>query len=117
MVSAARPLGKPDPSGRRHNPREVPSPEHRALHSRHGNGGLTIHEGSWAYCDGAGANETHRWSPTGGVALESLVRWTMPNGASTKDERPLVASALNGNPSATNGHPKVSRKATGVRRT
>src|SRR5437868_9675219 len=92
MVSAARPLGKPDPSGRRHNPREVPSPEHRALHSRHGNGGLTIHEGSWAYCDGAGANETHRWSPTGGVALESLVRWTMPNGASTKDERPLVRS-------------------------
>src|SRR5437016_7469475 len=96
---------------------ECQSAAHRALHSRHGNGGLTIHEGSWAYCDGAGANETHRWSPTGGVALESLVRWTMPNGASTKDERPLVASALNGNPSATNGHPKVSRKATGVRRT
>src|SRR6267378_7125706 len=67
---------------------ECHSPDHRALHSRHGNGGLTIHEGAWAYCDGAGANEAHRWSATGGVALESLVRWTAPNGAS-----------------ATNGHP------------
>ena len=117
LVSPSARWGRPDLSTRDIIHWECQSPEHRALHSRHGNGGLTIHEGAWAYCDGAGANETHRWSPTGGVALESLVRWTMPNGASTKDEQPLVASALNGNPSATNGHPKVSRKATGVRRT
>jgi hypothetical protein len=59
---------------------ECKSPEHRALYSRHGNGGLTIHEGAWAYCDGAEADDAHRWSPTGGVALESLVRWTAPIG-------------------------------------
>src|SRR5437870_113651 len=46
---------------------ECHSPEHRALHSRHGNGGLTIHEGAWAYCDGAGANDAHHWSATGGM--------------------------------------------------
>src|SRR6267378_5944541 len=85
---------------------ECHSPDHRALHSRHGNGGLTIHEGAWAYCDGAGSSDTHRWSPTGGVALESLVRWTVPNGASTKDEQALASSA-------TNGSPKVSTKSTG----
>jgi len=53
---------------------------HRALASRHGVGGLTINQGSWAYCDGAGADDRHRWVPTGGLPLESLVRWTAPNG-------------------------------------
>jgi len=82
------------------------APEHRSLRSRHGNGGLTIHDGAWAYCDGAGANDAHRWSPTGGVPLESLVRWTMPNGVSAEHEQVIAA----------NGSPKVL-KTTGVRRT
>jgi hypothetical protein len=85
------------------------SPSHRTLHSRHGNGGLTIHEGSWAYCDGAGADDAHDWSPTGGVALESLVRWTAPNGASANGDTPVNAIA-------TNGSPKGLRKVSGVRR-
>jgi hypothetical protein len=38
-------------------------------------GGLTIHEGAWAYCDGLGSDEKHLWVATGGVPLESLVRW------------------------------------------
>jgi hypothetical protein len=81
------------------------------LHSRHGRGGLTIHEGGWAYCDGAGADEAHQWLPTRGVALESLVRWTAPNGATPKDEHALAGSA------ATSGAPKTLRKTSGVRRT
>jgi hypothetical protein len=89
---------------------ECRSSEHRALHSRHGNGGLTIHEAAWAYCDGAGANDAHQWSPTGGVALESLVRWTAPNGVSGNGDSPLAGAM-------TNGTPKISRKASGVRRT
>src|SRR6267378_1539927 len=89
---------------------ECHSPEHRGLHSRHGNGGLTIHEGAWAYCDGAGANDAHRWSATGGVALESLVRWTAPNGVSAEAEAPLAAAR-------TNGSPKASRNSSGARRT
>src|SRR6266568_9660694 len=109
-VSAYARWGRPDLSTRDIIHWECQSPDHRALHSRHGNGGLTIHEGAWAYCDGAGASETHRWSATGGVALESLVRWTRPNGVSTNDEQPVAASAAN-------GQPKVSRKATGVRGT
>jgi len=89
---------------------ECHSPEHRVLHSRHGNGGLTIHEGAWAYCDGAGANDAHRWSPTGGVALESLVRWTAPNGAPVEGVRRLTVTA-------TNRSPKASRRTSGVRQT
>ena len=89
---------------------ECRSSEHRALHSRHGNGGLTIHEAAWAYCDGAGADDSHEWSPTGGVALESLVRWTAPNG--TTEEDVFVSAAA-----ATNGAPKGLRKTSGVRRT
>src|SRR5688572_24104155 len=72
---------------------ECQSPEHRALRSRHGNGGLTIHDGAWAYCDGAGADDAHRWAGTGGVPLESLVRWTAPNGG---DEAGRIASNGNG---------------------
>jgi hypothetical protein len=72
--------------------------EHRALHSRHANGGLTINEGKWAYCDGAGADDKHRWVPTGGLPLESLVRWTAPNGSGheatfTVTEEPSGAKA------------------------
>src|SRR2546430_4236065 len=71
---------------------ECQSPAHRALHSRHGNGGLTIHEAAWAYCDAAGADDWHEGSPTGGVALESLVRWTAPNGAPVSGHTPVTAS-------------------------
>ena len=49
--------------------------EHLVMRSRHGVGGLTIHEGAWAYCDGLGGDDRHRWVATGGVPLESLVRW------------------------------------------
>jgi hypothetical protein len=89
---------------------ECQAPLHRALPSRHGNGGLTINDGGWAYCDGAGADDAHRWSATGGVPLESLVRWTAPNGTLVEGQRALAAA------SATNGGPKVSPKARGVRR-
>ena len=89
---------------------ECQSPQHRGLQSRHGNGGLTIHEAAWAYCDGAGADDTHQWAATGGVALESLVRWTAPNGVS-----PNGGYALAG--SASNGSTKGLRKTSGVRRT
>jgi hypothetical protein len=88
---------------------ECHSSAHRALHSRHGNGGLTIHEGAWAYCDGAGADEAHHWSPTGGVALESLVRWTAPNGVSATDDRGSAGGA-------TNGTPKGFAKTSAARR-
>jgi hypothetical protein len=89
---------------------ECQSSAHRALHSRHGNGGLTIHEAAWAYCDGAGADDAHHWSPTGGVALGSLVRWTAPNGISADGYRALASAA-------SNGAPKGLRKTAGVRRT
>jgi len=100
-------MGRPDLSTRDIVHWECQAPAHRAMHSRHGNGGLTIHQGAWAYCDGAGANDAHHWSATGGVPLESLVRWTMPNGVSA--ERGQVIAA--------NGSPKVLRKTTGVRPT
>jgi hypothetical protein len=87
---------------------ECQSPAHRALHSRHGNGGLTIHDAAWAYCDGAGADDAHQWLPTGGVALESLVRWTAPNGSGAKDEHALASAS---------GAPVGLRKASAVRRT
>jgi len=88
---------------------ECQSPEHRVLHSRLGNGGLTIHEAAWAYCDGADADDAHRWVPTGGVALESLVRWTAPNGARANGDTALAGTA-------TNGTRKGLRKTSGVRR-
>jgi hypothetical protein len=83
---------------------------HRALLSRHGNGGLTIHEAAWAYCDGAGADDSHEWSPTGGVALESLVRWTAPNGTGASVDHALAGAA-------SNGTPRGLRKTSGARRT
>jgi len=61
------------------------SAEHLATPSRHGIGGITIHEGGWAYCDGLDGDDKHRWVATGGVPLESVVRWgragQSPNGA------------------------------------
>src|SRR3989442_7426290 len=101
---------------------ECQSPEHRALRSRHGNGGLTIHDGSWAYCDGAGSDNAHRWSPTGGVPLESLARWTAPNGAHAEVSTVAHASGDLPTPRSTirptNGSlTKNTRKTNGVRRT
>jgi hypothetical protein len=95
---------------------ECQAPDHRARRSRHGNGGLTIHDGTWAYCDGAGADDAHHWSPTGGVSLESLVRWTAPNGGAElvapKDGTPTITvKRANGTPA------KSSRGTSGVRRT
>jgi hypothetical protein len=51
------------------------SAEHLAMRSRLGIGGITIHEGGWAYCDGLAGDAEHRWVATGGVPLESVVRW------------------------------------------
>jgi hypothetical protein len=57
------------------------------------------------------------WSPTRGVSLESLVRWTAPNGGVLEAE-----IQANGGPSAAlaggkaNGSPAGSRKTSGVRR-
>ncbi|HYV95815.1 MAG TPA: hypothetical protein VE967_00015, partial [Gemmatimonadaceae bacterium] len=89
---------------------ECRSAAHRALPSRHGNGGLTIHEGAWAYCDGLGADDAHEWAETGGAALESLVRWTAPNGGATNRDQPIADAA-------TNGAPRGLRKTAGARRT
>jgi hypothetical protein len=86
---------------------ECQSPEHRALHSRRGTGGLTIHDGAWAYCDGAGADDAHRWSATGGVPLESLVRWTAPNGNGAEPKLTVKTTETNA---------KTERKTAGVRR-
>jgi hypothetical protein len=88
---------------------ECQAPEHRALRSRHGNGGLTIHEGAWAYCDGAAADEAHRWSATGGVPIEALVRWSAPNG---EDPAPVTLSGAPVPGAAT----KTARKTAGIRR-
>lgn len=48
---------------------------HRAAPSRGGRGGLSFHQGRWAYCDGDVADDQHEWSPTGGVPIDRLVDW------------------------------------------
>ena len=82
---------------------------------------VTIHDGAWAYCDGAGSDDAHRWSATGGVPLESLVRWTAPNGAPAEVH---AAAPVNGGGRTpqfavrpTNGTAaKTARKTPGVPR-
>ena len=49
---------------------------HRAAPSRGGRGGLSCHQGQWAYCDGVVDDDDHEWSPTGGVPIDQLVDWT-----------------------------------------
>ena len=49
---------------------------HRAAPSRGGRGGLTVHQGRWAYCDGAVDDREHEWVPTGGVPIDHLIDWT-----------------------------------------
>lgn len=51
---------------------------HRAAPSRGGRGGLTVHQGRWAYCDGAVDDEQHEWVPTGGVPIDRLVDRARP---------------------------------------
>lgn len=48
---------------------------HCAAPSRGGRGGLSVHQGRWAYCDGAVDDDRHEWAPTGGVPIDSLVDW------------------------------------------
>jgi hypothetical protein len=86
------------------------APEHRALPSSHGNGGVTAHAGAWAYCDGAGAVDGHRWVATGGVPLETLVRWTAPNGHPKELAKEVVARSA-----ATTR--KLTKRPAGARQT
>jgi hypothetical protein len=68
--------------GHAHEPTEVlvhwvcRSTAHRDAPSRGGRGGLTVHGGRWAYCDGLVDDDRHEWAPTGGVTIERLVDWT-----------------------------------------
>lgn len=48
---------------------------HIAAPSRGGRGGLFVHKGLWAYCDGAVADAEHEWVATGGVPIDRLVDW------------------------------------------
>ncbi len=73
---------------------------HLAEPSRRGRGGLTIHEGAWAYCDGATADDAHQWVDAGGVSLEALIRWDHPS-------RPVDSDV--GVPVSENGAPRVPR--------
>ncbi len=57
---------------------ECTKPSHRDALSRRGVGGLTIHEGAWAYCDAMTADQEHEWVATGGVSQADLVRWSKP---------------------------------------
>lgn len=46
---------------------------HLAAPSRGGRGGLAVHKGRWAYCDGAVDDTAHEWTPTGGVPIDRLI--------------------------------------------
>ena len=48
---------------------------HVAAPSRAGRGGLIVHKGRWAYCDGAVADPQHEWVETGGVPIDRLIDW------------------------------------------
>ena len=49
-------------------------PEHIAIgRSRpDGSGHLTLEDGKWGYCSAGIPNAEHKWTPTGGVAIEDL---------------------------------------------
>lgn len=51
------------------------APAHRSAPSRAGRGGLTVHQGRWAYCDGDTDDDAHDWVPTGGVPIGGLIDW------------------------------------------
>jgi hypothetical protein len=52
------------------------SAAHRGAMSRGGRGGLTVHRGRWAYCDGLVNDDAHEWTPTGGVPIDRLIDWS-----------------------------------------
>jgi hypothetical protein len=91
---------------------ECHSPDHRALRSRRGNGGVTIYESTWAYCDGDTADDRHLWVATGGVPMESLIRWTSPIAAPSNGDGPTVHAAVepahSAKPTKSNGGRRVS---------
>lgn len=49
---------------------------HLDADSRAGRGGLVVHRGRWAYCDGAVTDTEHQWVETGGVTIDTLIDWT-----------------------------------------
>jgi hypothetical protein len=51
-------------------------PSHRSAPSRAGRGGLSTHQGKWAYCDADTTDREHEWSPTGGVTIDQLIDWS-----------------------------------------
>lgn len=51
------------------------SAAHLAAPSRAGRGGLVVHKGRWAYCDGAVADTDHEWIETGGAPIDTLIDW------------------------------------------
>lgn len=51
-------------------------PSHLDAPSRAGRGGLIVHRGRWAYCDGAVQDREHEWVETGGVPIDKLIDWT-----------------------------------------
>lgn len=51
------------------------SPAHHEAPSRAGRGGLVVHRGRWAYCDGAVSDARHEWVETGGVSIDTLIDW------------------------------------------
>ena len=52
------------------------SPAHLEARSRAGRGGLVVHRGRWAYCDGAVSDTRHEWVETGGAPIDTLVDWS-----------------------------------------
>ena len=50
-------------------------PSHLSAPARAGRGGLFVHEGRWAYCDGDTPDRDHEWAPTGGVSIDRLIDW------------------------------------------
>ena len=68
--------------------------QHLAAPSRYGIGGVVFRHGTAAYCDGLGVDAQHHWVPTGGVAIESLIR--TPRVEMKKGDRDDGAAARTG---------------------
>jgi hypothetical protein len=70
---------------------ECRNAEHRLGRPRAGVGGIVLHHGTFGYCDGSASNTDHRWTPTGGVLLEQLVR---EDGDDRSDDTRYVPHAI-----------------------
>ena len=70
---------------------ECRNPIHLASPSRGGVGGIVMHHGTVGYCDGFASDSDHRWTPTGGVFLEQLIR---EEGDDRSDDARYVPHAL-----------------------